>query len=170
MNADGSAPVRITTPAPANDISPAWSSLGTIAFERSQAEGSAPPIGDIYLVNPDGSGLTNLTSSPAEYHTPAWSPDGTRLAFAEILPDPTVQNSEIFAINSDGSGRVNLTNHPAYDFDPSWSADGGSIVFTSGRVTSPYNYDIINMEIDGSHQRNLTRKSLADDVTPEWGP
>jgi tricorn protease-like protein len=34
MNADGSAPVRITTRAPANDISPAWSSLGTIAFER----------------------------------------------------------------------------------------------------------------------------------------
>jgi Tol biopolymer transport system component len=171
MNSDGTNPVRITTPAPAQDLTPAWSPDGTrIAFVRSQAEGSAPPVGDIYLINPDGTGLTNLTNNPAEYSAPDWSPDGRRIAFSGNLPGHEAESSEIFMINADGSGLIDLSNNPAYDFEPTWSADGRKIAFTSGRITTPYNYDIFEMNADGSHQRSLTQGSLADDFNPDWSP
>ena len=45
---------------------------GRIAFESSR-DGNL----EIYSMNPDGSGQTNLTNDPAEDTDPVWSPDGT---------------------------------------------------------------------------------------------
>jgi hypothetical protein len=50
---------------------------GRIAFE-SNATGNW----EIYSVNPDGTGQTQLTTNPAEERDPAWSPDGRKIAFA----------------------------------------------------------------------------------------
>src|SRR2546421_7175390 len=36
---------------------------------------------EIYVMNPDGGGLVQITDNPAEDLNPTWSPDGTRLAF-----------------------------------------------------------------------------------------
>src|SRR5439155_1597232 len=61
--------------------SPAWSPDGSqLAFVRSDyLLGSS----DIWLINPDGSGATNLTQgNPALAAAPAWSPDGSRLVFS----------------------------------------------------------------------------------------
>ena len=52
---------------PANDFGPTWSPDGSrIAFE-SDLSGLA----EIYTVNPNGSGLTNLTNNPAFDEPPA---------------------------------------------------------------------------------------------------
>jgi len=62
-----------------SDEYPRWSPDGTrIAF-------SANPHGhfDIYVMNADGSGLTEITSSPGDEVEPAWLPDGSALAFTE---------------------------------------------------------------------------------------
>jgi Tol biopolymer transport system component len=171
MNADGSNVVRISTPDPSQDHNPAWSPSGDrIAFVRSLEEGSAPPVGDIFVVNPDGSGLTNVTNNPAEYITPSWSPTGAKIAFSGNLPGFEAQSSEIFVMNADGTGRVDVSNNPAYDFDPDWSADGRKLVFTSARVLTPHNYDIFVMDADGRHQRSLTGNSLANETSPDWSP
>jgi Tol biopolymer transport system component len=171
MNADGTNVVRITSPDPAQDANPAWSPSGDrIAFVRSLAEGSGPPVGDIFTVNPDGSGLTNVTNNQAEYTSPSWSPDGMKIAFSGNLPGFEAQSSEIFVMNADGSGRVDVSNNPAFDFDPDWSADGSKLVFTSARVLTPHNFDIFVMNADGRHQRSLTGNSLAQEVNPDWSP
>ena len=62
-----------------SDEYPRWSPDGTrIAF-------TANPHGhfDIYVMNADGSGLTEITSSPGDEVEPAWLPDGSALAFTE---------------------------------------------------------------------------------------
>jgi Tol biopolymer transport system component len=49
---------------------------GKIAF-ASNADGDY----EIYTVNPDGSGLDQLTTSPSDDTNPAWSPDGRWITF-----------------------------------------------------------------------------------------
>ena len=61
----------------AEESSPAQQeAVSQIAFV-SERDGNS----EIYVINSDGSGLTNLTNHPADDHAPAWSPDGSRIAF-----------------------------------------------------------------------------------------
>lgn len=60
-----------------NGNQPAWSPDGTrLAFVLPTAYAT-----DIYLINADGTGLTNLTNSSSYDFWPAWSTDSLKLAF-----------------------------------------------------------------------------------------
>jgi Tol biopolymer transport system component len=121
MSPDGSGQVALTTNR--FDTGPEWSADGSrIAFERE---------GDIYVMNADGTGATNLTNSPTiQDGSPTWSPDGLFIAFASVR-----QNSDIYAINADGSGgEIQLTTDTRYDDFPAWSPDGSTIAFFAARA------------------------------------
>ena len=67
MDADGNNRVRLTD---RGGFAPTWSPEGTrIAFD-SFHDGNW----EIYVMNPDGSNLINLTNHPARDGGPAWSP------------------------------------------------------------------------------------------------
>jgi TolB protein len=72
MNADGSNQVRLTTNPDliyGYDADPAWSPDGSrIVFSRHEGNSAS----DLYTVNTDGTGLTNITNTPNSYE---WSPD-----------------------------------------------------------------------------------------------
>ena len=118
---------------------------------------------DIFTMNADGSGQTNLSNDPSFDDEPAWSPDGTKVAYtryANALP-------EIFVMNADGSGETNLTNNAAPDVEPSWAPSGTKIAFA--RRIGNNNWEILAMNADGSGQTNLTNNG-ADDEGPAWSP
>jgi len=57
---------------------------------------------DIFVINADGSGLTNLTDHPANDESPVWSPDGRYIAFASDrggIP----QLRQLYVMRADGS-------------------------------------------------------------------
>jgi len=130
---------------------------GKIAFD-SDRDGNE----EVYVMNADGSGQTNLSNNPAFDAYPAWSPDGTKIAFFSNRDG----NYEIYVMNADGSGQTNLTNNPGQDYTSSWSPDGTKIAFTSTRDGNP---EIYVMNADGTSQTRLTYNSAYDDGAV-WSP
>ena len=74
-------------------------------------------------MNPDGSGLKNLTGHPSRDNAPAWSPDGKRIAFLSYRDG----NKEIYVMNADGSEQRRLTDSPDLDGDICWAPNSKTI-------------------------------------------
>ena len=62
----------------AQDGWPMWSPDGKRILFSSNRAGPAK-IGQLYLVNPDGSGLQKITDGPGSFVQPSWSSDGKRI-------------------------------------------------------------------------------------------
>jgi tricorn protease-like protein len=104
---NGSNRQQLTT-GPGVKIFPDWSPDGTrIAFDSDQL--CAPfCYQQIWAMNADGSGLTQLTTqTAADAQNPVWSPDGTRIAF--VNAGPQGGNHHLYSMNPDGTGIVTLT-------------------------------------------------------------
>ena len=69
--------------------------------------------GDIFTVNVDGTGLTDVTNSPGSEIFLGWSPDGTRILFVGTKTG----HKEIYVMNADGTGVVNVSNDATADDD-----------------------------------------------------
>lgn len=137
--------------------SEASSHVGQIAF-GSTRDGNW----EIYLMNADGTGQTNLTNNPAQDSSAAWSPDGHKIAFDSIRDG----NWEIYLMNPDGSAQTRLTNNSGVDVAPDWSPDGSKMAFESDRDG---NREIYLMNADGTGQSRLTNNSVRDGA-PVWSP
>ncbi len=118
INADGTGLVKLTDNGSATDLAPSWSPDGSqIAFISSRDKG----IGDVYVMDADGSNQRNLTKSSAGEDGVSWSPDGSKLAFISLRDG----NQEVYVMDNDGDNVTRLTDHPAADLQPSWQPVGG---------------------------------------------
>jgi Tol biopolymer transport system component len=105
---------------------------GKIVFASNQLM-ATNPTGDseIFAMNPNGTGLKQLTFNTAYDRDPVLSKDGKRIAF-ESLRDGN-NHWEIYKMDADGSNQTRLTYNTTHDELPSWSPDGKRIAFQSDR-------------------------------------
>jgi len=146
---------------------PTGGGIGQLAF-ASNLTGRP----QIYLINLDGTGLTQLTNLAEGACQPAWSPDGMRLVFIS----PCIRNvesypgSSLWLIDVDLAGNatapVQIPSVPGGDYDPVWDPAGERIAFTSLRSGRPQIYTI---RPDGSELRDLS-DDFAYDRQPAWSP
>jgi Tol biopolymer transport system component len=154
---------------PENSTDPDWSPDGQQIVFAYYAD-SVDQMNDLYVINTDGSGLTQLTNTPNINEGEArWSPDGEKIVFTtfERLESGGI-NKDIFIMNRDGTNITRLTTDPEQDFDPSWSPDGKQIVFVSDRHESnDGNYEIYVINTDGTGELRLTN-NRSTDRWPTW--
>jgi Tol biopolymer transport system component len=119
---------------------------------------------EIFVMNTDGSHLTQLTSDEGNNDWPAWSPRGHRIAF---ISDRT-GIEQVYTMYADGDRQTQLTFQPvAHDQLPDWRPDGRQIAYAQGNpgVTEK----IWVMNADGSDQHQVS-SGAADDFGPAWSP
>lgn len=159
MNVDGSNQMNLSNQA--IDCVASASPTGRISF-ASDRDGDF----ELYTMNPDGSGVTQITHNPAFDFWPNWSPDGARIAF---LRDEGGGDNDVYVVNADGTGELRLTNTPTrVEFSPAWSPQGDKIVFDGC-----FNYpscisQIYTISPTGAGEMPLT--SIGNNSKPDWQP
>ncbi len=110
MAADGGNPQRLTH-AGSYNVTPAWSPKGDkIAYARSGGGFQ------IYSINPDGSGDTQLTTV-GNNENPSWSPDGRFITFHSTRDG----GDGIYVMRADGSGQIRVSTGKGSTSQPAWS-------------------------------------------------
>lgn len=144
----GAAPKNITNSDQMIDEDADWSPDGTkIVFTSDPASDylGVPlpgnpfnyPTKEIFVINPDGTGLTQLTFNDREERAPAWSPDGTRIAFIGRVGTRGGNTFELCVMSADGSNPVQLTDNALFEGTMTWTPDGGKIIFQTPGGANP---------------------------------
>ena len=99
---------------------------GKIAFEseRTTGRGVDNPTGDseIFIMNPDGTGLKQLTKNTSDDFDPSYSAPGEHILFSTNRDG----NIEIYVMDSDGENQRRLTNNTVTDITPTIAPNGFS--------------------------------------------
>jgi TolB protein len=113
---------------------------------------------EVWLCNPDGSGLKQLTSTPEGASSPCWSPDGQWICFAT-----EIHGRRMLAKVPAGGGEIERlsTVGVSNPSEPNWSPDGKWIAFTSQMGE----FDICVVPASGGNATILVRGQ-----EPSWSP
>lgn len=161
MTADGSNQTMLTNDTMLADQWASWAPNGTILFVRKRG---ALHGGDVFAMNPDGTGLVQLTKS-GYVGGYALSPDGTKIAIHNK------RNHRIEVIPADGVGApVTLVDS---DFGCvyvgiSWSPDGQALALACSGIEMFTGSDLYIAKADGSSITIVPNTGGVFD--PAWRP
>jgi TolB protein len=167
INSDGTGLIQLTnaTATEATISEPSISGDGSkIAFISDEGlveiDGEPVFLSEIFVVNSDGTGLTQVTNNTLRETQLSINYDGSKIAFASYMQAP---NNEIFVVNSDGTGLQQITQSAKTDYYPSISGDGSKISFISfeGNVNGEI---FVSVDLDQDSEAPVT----ADDYDDSW--
>lgn len=118
---------------------------------------------DIYIVDPQGKHLTQLTTSPFHELYPSWSPDGKQIVYQTNEGG----DHELAIINIISKETKILTNNSCNDWGPVWSPVDSWIVYYSD---CDGERNIYKIREDGSKRTQLTFSSGSYSWFPSWSP
>ena len=112
-------------------------------------------LAKIYAMDPDGSGVQQLTFGPGNDLWPDLSRNGQRVAFTSNRSG----NNEIYVLDLRTGALTNVSQSSADDNWPRWSPNGHEVAFHSNRAG---NYDIYVVSVDDGAVRQVTNDPSLD--------
>ena len=136
--------------------------LFTTDRDNPSVLGMCPGCEEIYIMSPDGSDPTRLTSNEANDNAAVWSHSKKTIAFQSNRNG----RPEIFLMNVDGSDQRLIASLGAAGAQfPSFSHNGNELCF--GSQVRPRDIYIVN--VHGTGLTNLTNHP-GDDLRCDWSP
>jgi TolB protein len=124
--------------------------------------GVAGCLATVFLVNIDGSGLTQITPGGRDMSATDWSPDGAKLILESRFDALRGSEADVLLINVDGSNLVNLTNNSPISGAPcsgsdnaKFSPDGTMLVFAQFDCINQPKLWIMNADGSGKHDTEI---------------
>jgi TolB protein len=163
MRRDGTNRILLSTELEGGSGNPEWSpdeqAIAFISGIPSSLEEARQFQSNIWLVEPDGSNLTNLTNTQDETYTDlSWSPDSRQLAFIN-------SSQGILLYNLDNQQTTVLTSH-RIDTEVAWADN--FLAVTTMYINDDDIYSIWSMNSDGTNRLILTRNNPGLDWHPVW--
>ena len=134
-----------------------------VVFSRTIRTAPGESISGVFVMNADGSGLTQVTPGGPDGASdvePTFYPSGNSIAFVRVGgPADPKGRGRLYSIRLDGSGLRPLTSGYAEVRAPAVSPTGRQIVFMCRHFRGGLEYSwehICSIRPDGSHRRDLT--------------
>ena len=130
---------------------------------------------ELYLVQPDATGLKRLTQNDRVDTSPSWSPDGRQIAFRSRVDG----SADIFVMDANGENWRNLIKDPEDsildDFYPEWNPQRDLIALYTDRFYSPavgcaWHRLAIMPLAGGADNIQVLEKPLTEQETLGWAP
>jgi len=147
---------------------------GKILF-TSRREGDHAQL---FVMNPDGSDIQQLTFGDYSSTSGRWSKDGTKIVFRSDSIRTTLGQG-LYVMNADGSGMRGIrspefsTRLPLIGTQPDWAPDGERIVYLGCFNCDPFpehHLFIVNIDGTGLQRIDHTEEVPVGGVEPSWSP
>lgn len=135
---------------------------GKIAYVEEQGSGTNK-ISALYIIRPDGSGRTLLTSVNGFIYAPTWSADGTKLAYSV---QQTRSYPYIYILDIASNTVVRAVDAAGSNLSPSFSPDGSKLLYSSSVGGNP---DIYELTLSNGKTRQLTTLPSIE-IQPSYSP
>jgi Tol biopolymer transport system component len=121
----------------------------------------------LYMMNPDGTNIRQLTFGPFSHGAGRWSPDATQIV-CNTEEGSTTAGLMMVVMDVDGTNRRMLR----YGSEMSWSPDGKRITFSHCPSCELYDrsHYIYVINADGTNFVQLTHDRGVQDDAPAWSP
>jgi len=135
MNADGSGLLAINEFGEDETAGMAvWSPDGARIAFVAQHKSDNGFDGDIFVVNADGTGLAQLSTSSGWNLSPTWSPDSARVAWVHS-DDGTTDTSRVYVTDIASGKSRPISTDDSWASSPDWSSDGNWIAYVASTGT-----------------------------------
>ncbi len=130
-----------------------------IVFVGRRAKGANKQI---FVVDFDGSNLTQVTTGEYPHLSPSWSADGRYIVFTSYEN----RNPEVYVYDTQTRTRKRLTQNPGLDSGGNFAPNGKLVAYTSSRGDDT---DVFTISTQGT-ERKLLIEGSGLDVDPKFSP
>ena len=122
----------------------------------------------IFVMEDDGTGVTQLLIDARYPATPRWSPDGKQIVFDRQRSPADWQRTSLIVINADGTNERVLTEPNTLDSHPVFSPDGKSVLFRrSERINDEPRRSACVINLESGKIKTLVKLTVN---FPDWSP